>query len=64
MKAVAKVTKQGIVIEPDPEELAKEQAKKQLRALAAKASPTNADIMRVLQAVLERLERLEAKLEQ
>lgn len=63
MKALAKLSDRGIAIEPDPAALAREQARQQLRQIVAKPAPTNADIMRVLQAIWERLERLEARLD-
>lgn len=54
--------KAGIRIEPAPEEVAREQARQQTRAILAKSTVTNADIMRVLQFILDRLDAIERRL--
>lgn len=62
MKTTVQLTDKGIVVSLSPEELAWQQRRQQLQTLLAKPAPTLADVMKVLQTVLDGLERLEARL--
>jgi len=59
MKKVARVDKQGIVIDIHPDEVAKEQRKREAEGILKRPNITNADLARLIVILVERIEALE-----
>lgn len=59
MKKVARVDEQGIVIDIHPDEVAKEQRKREAKDILKRPNITNADLARLIIILVERIEALE-----